>query len=160
MNVSNISVTSDYYQNNVQNPWQQNRQDFNSLGSALQSGDLTSAQNAFAAWQKDLQSVPGSTSPQTAQTAQASGPFGNNSKANSDLQALGTALQSGDVAGAQKAFASLKQDLHGVRHAHHRQAAAPAQNDGDADDSGQSPATALSATLPPISSSGILNTQA
>jgi hypothetical protein len=130
--------------------------DFRSLDSALQSGDLSSAQNAFATWQ---QSLPSSVAPNSSLTTQQTGPFGQNSKANSDYQALGSALQSGDVAGAQKAFASLKQDLHGTGQAHHAHHHHPAKNDGDADDAIQS-ANSTSSRPGTTGPSDLLNTQA
>jgi len=46
-----------------------------------------------------------------------------------DFQALGSALQSGDVAGAQKAFAGLQQEIqkaHGHHHHHHHHKASSA----------------------------------
>jgi len=72
-----------------------------------------------------------------------------------DFNALSTALQSGNVADAQKAFATLRQDLSGLGHSHRHhharatatsasgtQTAASADNDGDRDGSG----TAINAT--------------
>jgi len=102
------SVSSSPYQTNAPTPWQQRAQDFKALANALQSGDLTGAQQAFAALQKDQ---PGSTS-----TTSASG---QNSQASNDFQSLQNALQSGDLSGAQQAFASLKQDLQGAHRGHH-----------------------------------------
>jgi len=76
--------------------------DFQALSAALQSGNLTNAQTALAALQKDF--------PASLQSA-ASQPFGNNSQANTDFQNLTSALKSGDLTGAQKAFASLETHL-------------------------------------------------
>jgi hypothetical protein len=78
-------------------------QDFNTLQNALQSGNLASAQSAFAAFLQDVQTVN--------QTAGPSSLFGAGTQAGKDLQALGSALKSADLAGAQKAFATLKQDV-------------------------------------------------
>jgi hypothetical protein len=90
----------------VQNPFQQRRTDFRALASALRSGDLAGAQQAFAAWQQDAQGGP------QGQGAQPGGSISN------DMQSLQKALQSGDLAGAQKAFATLQQDMRSVHHGH------------------------------------------
>lgn len=133
MNISNVSSTSVSWQNNIRNPWQQRRQDFKSLASALQSGDLNSAQAAFAAWQKDL---PGNTS--TSNSSDPTSPFGQNSQANADFKSLSDALKSGDVTGAQKAFTTLKTDLRGASQAHRAHHHRKPDNDGDSDDQNQS----------------------
>jgi hypothetical protein len=76
--------------------------DFNALQSALQSGNLTSAQHAFAAFEQEIQQ---------AQTAGASSLFAAGTQPGKDLQRLSSALKAADLAGAQTAFASLKQDV-------------------------------------------------
>ena len=74
--------------------------DLNQLGSALQSGNLADAQQAFSALAALGQNGPFSNSE----------PFGNSSRAQA-FEAIGTALQAGDLAGAQAAFANLKSSL-------------------------------------------------
>ena len=75
----------------------QNRQaDVKQLGSALQSGDLNGAQQAYNALAALGQSGPFASS----------GPFSKSSRAQA-FEAVGQALQSGDLAGAQAAFATL-----------------------------------------------------
>lgn len=86
----------------LQTNFGQSIKDFQSLGSALQAGNMSGAQTAFAALQKDLPASFQSTATQ---------PFGNNTQANTDFQNLTSALRSGDLTGAQKAFASLGNDL-------------------------------------------------
>jgi hypothetical protein len=71
-------------QNSGVNTWQQRRQDFQSLFSALQSGDLASAQKAGAA----IEASRGNSK-------EASNP-------NSPISQLLQDLKSGDLAGAQK----------------------------------------------------------
>jgi hypothetical protein len=99
---------------NKKNSLQQRSTDFSCLASALGSNNLTSAQNAFSALQKDAQSIPATqaSSQATAQSLQ---------QVQSDARALAASLTSGNVGGAQKAFANLKQDsakahLHGHHH--------------------------------------------
>ena len=70
---------------------QQQRQNFNQLSQALQSGNLDAAKQAFSAI--------------TAKSSNAIDP-------NSPLGKLGAALQSGDVKAAQDAFAALKSSRH------------------------------------------------
>ena len=75
--------------------WQQRKQDFTSLVSAAQSGDISTAQTAYASL-----------------TANRTPP------ANSPLAALGAALQSGDPAAVQTAATAL-QSARGGHHHHH-----------------------------------------
>ena|SRR5271168_1733196 len=84
-------------------PMAKRREDFDTLQSALQSGNISGAQSAFAAFLQDVQ--------KTAQTAGSASLFGPGTQASKDLQALGSALQSANLAGAQKAFATLQQDI-------------------------------------------------
>ena len=144
MNLTSISSTVGLYtsQSQTASAWQQ---DFQALGSALQSGNLSGAQSAFSAL---TQSGTGGFGGMSAAALQ------NQTVAN-DFNALSTALQSGNVADAQKAFATLRQDLSGLGHSHRHhharatatsasgtQTAASADNDGDRDGSG----TAINAT--------------
>jgi hypothetical protein len=80
--------------------WQQRQQGMKDLFSSLQSGDLASAQKAFA-------SVQTNTSAST----------------NSPLTKVGTALQAGDLAGAQQAAKAM----HAARGGGHHHAKAAAQ---------------------------------
>ena len=130
MTVSNVSSATNPTQTLAASWYQQQFQDFNALANALQSGNLGNAQSAFSSWQQDL----GSIAPSNLQSTMQSQPFGSNSKANSDYQALASALQSGDLAGAQQAFANLKQDVQGAaqtsrgHHHHHHHRAGTANN--------------------------------
>jgi len=76
--------------------WQQNQQNFKSLASALSSGDLASAQKAYASLTANNNNIP----------------------SNSPLAQIGKALQSGDVGAAQQAMQSL-QAARGGHHHHH-----------------------------------------
>ena len=86
-------------QNSGVNTWQQRRQDFQSLFSALQSGDLVSAQKAGAA----IEASRGNSK-------EASNP-------NSPISQLLQDLKSGDLAGAQK-IADQIQAGRAQRHSH------------------------------------------
>jgi ribosomal protein S20 len=122
MSVSPISSSAaNPYQAPLVDAFKQRGQDFKALGTALQSGDLAGAQQAFAALQKDTQTI---------QSAQ-SQPSGQNSPGSQDFKTLESALNSGDLSGAQKAFATVQQDVQTARkshggHGHHvHQAPAP-----------------------------------
>jgi DNA-binding FadR family transcriptional regulator len=155
--MSSLSVNSvNSYSQTYQNKVQQQQQDFQALGSALQSGNLSGAQTAFAALQQQLQS-------QSAQTTQQ--PSSSNSSSSnpvsSDFQTLSNALQSGNLSDAQNAFAQLQSDLQTQRgHGHHHHhggsrgaSSAPAQTSTTSSSSS-------SASDPNGDSSGALNVQA
>lgn len=122
--------------------------DLKALEAALQKGDLSGAQTAFATFQKDLANSPGGTP-------------GANTPAGKALAQLGAALQKGDLSGAQSAFAALV----GGGRRHHRAHASGADSDGDNDGSGGSGGsggssqTAVQVPAQP-SSAGLLNAQA
>ena len=110
--VSGISSNSSRYQVNWQNSVNQWQQDFDNLGSALQSGNLSQAQTAYSAL---VQNTPSNSQ---AQNSQQSG----TSSIGADFIALGQALQSGNLTETQTAYAQLQQDIqvaHGYHHHHH-----------------------------------------
>ena len=94
-------------------------QDFAALAQALQQGDLAAAQQAFSTLSQDV--------PWVGRLASGQLPSGTNSTAattgagpvTSAIQNLAGALQSGDLADAQKAFAALQQAQGGHHHGHH-----------------------------------------
>jgi hypothetical protein len=115
MSISAINSNQNASQLSSQVNYKQVKADFQSVTQALQSGDITTAQQAFAALQKD--------DPKVAQALSQSGQNSSNPQSTA-LQALSTALQSGNVTGAQTALASLQQAHKG--HHHHHGGAAPA----------------------------------
>ncbi len=116
MSVSAISSSTGSSPVDWQIKAQQIKANFQALAQALQSGDLKSAQQAFATLQKDL---PAKSSTATASSASSTNP-------NDLMNTVGQALQSGNLGAAQQAFAQLQQASHG-RH-HHR--GAPAATTG------------------------------
>ncbi|MCE0482884.1 MAG: hypothetical protein LV479_01445 [Methylacidiphilales bacterium] len=115
--ISSISSATNLYQTSTQNGASSVFQDLKSLGTALQSGDLSGAQSALATFQQDLQGTSqGNSSTSTSQ------PFGTNNKANADFQTLSNALQSGNLSTAQQAFSSLQADLKSGHKGHHHHA--------------------------------------
>jgi hypothetical protein len=91
------------------------RSAFASLTRSLQSGDVASAQQAFASIEQAF-GASGSPTEPAASASPASGAAGT---MNADLQAVGKALQSGDVQGAQSALDKLRQDMRGAMGGHH-----------------------------------------
>ena len=125
MSISGISSSSDYYQsyltNRADSLRQQSKQDLNSLAEALQSNDLSGAQNAFASL---LQLFPNSSSSandqtQSAATSSASSPINYASSITGDLNVLGQAIQSGDLTSAQNDLSKLTQDIQSIGKSHH-----------------------------------------
>jgi outer membrane protein assembly factor BamD (BamD/ComL family) len=96
----------------TQNDFLQIGKNFERLGQALQSGDLSGAQSAFSSLQ---QLLPGSSATQ-AQTPQQT----DQSTFITDVNAIGQALQSGDLSKAQDAFNKLQQDMQSTHKGHHR----------------------------------------
>jgi hypothetical protein len=102
MSVTSISGTTPVQTDDVQNSNAKKlRNDFNQLQQALSSGSIDQAQQAFSTLQSDLPS------------GAANSPFG---KA---IASIGDALQSGDLSGAQQAFAAMQQQVKGGGHHHH-----------------------------------------
>ena len=89
--VSSLSIFQE-----LQSFYQSRRADLKQLGSALQSGDLNGAQQAYNTLAALGQSGPFANSE----------PFAKSSRAQA-FDAVGQALQDGDLAGAQAAFATL-----------------------------------------------------
>lgn len=104
-NVDSVSSTGSSSGASVYQSNQQVATDFKTLADALKSGDLSSAQSAYATLQKD---APGLFSSSNSQASTQSNP----------LDALGTALKNGDLSGAQSALAALQKGHRG--HHHHR----------------------------------------
>jgi len=129
-------------------PAPKRREDFDALQSALQSGNISSAQTAFAAFLQDVQ-----------KTAQGAGPgsiFGPGTQASKDLQNLGSALKSANLPGAQKAFALLQHDIQTAGpspttlpfpHSHHPLTPSEVANNGAEIFTGAAPGSALAQTI-------------
>jgi hypothetical protein len=98
--MSTAAISSSSIFQELQSFYQTRHTDLNQLGSALQSGNLADAQQAFSALAALGQGGPFANSE----------PFGKAGRAQA-FEAIGTALQAGDLAGAQAAFANLKSSL-------------------------------------------------
>ena len=111
------------------------RQAFGQLTGAIQSGDLSAAQSAFAALTQ-------------AQPNQGSGPF------SQALSQIGDALQSGDIGKAQQALAALQQQMQAMKGAHHHHGH---HHGGGGDKSQSASASPSSSSDPTTASTGSTN---
>jgi hypothetical protein len=145
MSVSGVSSGDNSYWQSMQSTNTQRRQDVKALSDALNNGDLSAAQSAFA----NLKSLGGPQPPQASSSQPSQGSAAN------PLQSLASALQSGDLAGAQAAFATLEKN-HGMHrhHGHHGGPGMPPPPGGDSTQpapadstSGGDPATQTGSTL-------------
>src|ERR1700691_5361283 len=116
MSIAGILSSSLFNSNSqaVTSPQQQFQKEFQQLGQALQSGNLSAAQSDFATLQQN--------SPSASATASASS---SNPIAQAFSQ-LGKDLQSGNLSAAQQDFSNIQQDTqspstqaHGHHHHHH-----------------------------------------
>lgn len=160
--ISSVSSGFNPYQSNISNGFSAIRKDLNALGSSLQSGDLSGAQSAFSSLQTDFQNLP--QPPSAAGSTGSTGATSSSSSTNpiqKDLQAVQSALQSGDVDAAKTAFDKLKTDLQGVRghHGHHHGGGKPPVAT-DSTDSTQSTdsSTSTSSTSSTSTVDSLLNT--
>lgn len=103
MSVSGISGVPNYQSSSLQSGF---LQDFRTLVSSLNSGNLSAAQQAYASLTQDQ--------------GNGQGPFANpNSPVSQALNQIGQALQNGDLTGAQQALSSLQQTRGGHHHHGH-----------------------------------------
>lgn len=112
------------------NPFAQARQAFGQLVSAIQSGNLNAAQNAY----DTLSSSPLAQSGPVAQA----------------IQQIGQDLASGDIAGAQRAIAALQQQQHSFRaHGHHHHGGIKPAEASNSSDQSQSTSSTQSSPSDP-----------
>jgi hypothetical protein len=104
--VSISPVSSSIQSSQTDNPWQQ----FGQLAKAIQSGDSSTAEQAYTAFTQSAAGQAAASNPDS--------PLGQ------ALSQIGQSLQSGDLSGAQQALSSLKAS-HG--HHHHGGGAGGAQ---------------------------------
>jgi len=120
MSISSVSSPGNtYQQTNQVSPFKQAKQDYAALAQALAAGNISAAQQAFSAFQQDLQSVQQTQGAQQPVQATQSAKGG----IQGDLSSLSQALSTGDMSAAQTAFANLQKDAQtataGRPHHHH-----------------------------------------
>jgi hypothetical protein len=122
MSVGSVSSGSSVYPQTSQvSPLKQAQTDFTALSQALATGNLAGAQQAFSAFQQDMQSIPSAQGAEQYATPSAGSA---QNTIQGDLSAVGQALKSGNLTAAKNAFANLQQGLQGARqaqasHVHH-----------------------------------------
>jgi hypothetical protein len=120
MSVAGIQATNILPFNAQQLFIHQRSQDIRQLDQALHHDDLAGAQQAYASLLALAQQSSGTSS----SDSNAAAALFRNPKVANDFAALGQALQAGDLAGAQQAFAAFRQDARNGR-AQSRQQPAP-----------------------------------
>ncbi|HVO68257.1 MAG TPA: hypothetical protein VMT12_17405 [Syntrophales bacterium] len=107
---SNININQ---ANNQQTKFQQIRDNFQQLEQALQSGNLSGAQQTFAVLQQLMPDLFLDNNIQNGQTSSGHGLF------RTDFNAIGQALKSGNLSDAKAAFTKLQQDVSLINKGHH-----------------------------------------
>jgi hypothetical protein len=122
---SNIDLSQTYQTSGSSSRRLERQKDFNQLADALKSGDLSSAQQAFSAWQQlfATSSSNSQTQTQTVQQGTVQNPV------TADISALGQALQSGDLTTAQTDFTQLQKDIQALGKGHHHHKASASSQD-------------------------------
>jgi len=95
MSISSISSNTSTYQTSQTNPFSKIKEDFDNLGKALKSGNLSDAKAAFAQLQKDSPAKTGSDS----------------TPMSKDIAAIGKALDSGDIKTAQDTYSKVQDKI-------------------------------------------------
>jgi hypothetical protein len=123
MSVSSLLSASNPYaqsgqQSSQMSPYKQSQTDFSDLSQSLAAGNLSGAQQAFSAFQQDMQGI------QSAQGTRAASAQSGSSNFQTQLSSVGQALQSGNLTAAKNAFSSLQQGVQqsaqlASGHAHH-----------------------------------------
>lgn len=90
------------------------KQDFEQLLESIQKGDLAAAQQALSGLQQAQAAVQGNQPAATGNASNAAATTASSPLAK-DFAALGSALNSGSLSGAQDAFAKLQQDFETLR---------------------------------------------
>jgi len=126
MSVSNVLATSPDPTYPISSRKQERRQDFTELADALKAGDLSSAQQAFSAFQQTFSASSVNTQTQVNQGASP------RDTVTADISTLGKDLQAGDLTTAQADFTQLQKDVQSLgkgHHQHHHKVSATTQDD-------------------------------
>lgn len=123
MSISAITSSSTTSTSSVNSEMKQRRDTFSALEKAISSGDLDSAKTAFATMKSDMEKMQAIRQQITGNT-NSSNSSSNSSSSSSDdpmskaMEALSTALESGDTSSVQDAFSSLKETMKAGRKRH------------------------------------------
>lgn len=121
MSISAITSSSTTSTSSVNSEMKQRRDTFSALEKAISSGDLDSAKTAFATMKSDMekmqairQQITGNTSSSNSSSSSSS----SDDPMSKAMEALSTALESGDTSSVQDAFSSLKETMKAGRKRH------------------------------------------
>jgi len=113
MPVPGILFNTNLYQtNSPQTKVGKLRDNFQQLEQALQSGNMSGAQQAFATLQQLMPNLSAGSQTQNSQKSNSQSLF------RTDLNAIGQALKSGDLSAAKAALTKLQQDIQSVNKGH------------------------------------------
>jgi hypothetical protein len=133
MSISGVSTVA--FPQTQPSQLQQQRTYFDQLQQSLSSGNLSGAQQAFASLQQNLPTpASGQNGNQTG--SQTGNPNSPSSQIQQDFAAVGQALQSGDLSGAQQAFQKFQQDVQSAHHGRHHHRHAGGAGDAQASQGG------------------------
>src|SRR5271167_3279072 len=104
MSVSGI-LSNNYNQYQIGSSTTPLQQQFQQLGAALRSGNVSAAQSDFATLQAAFAQPSTTTGPATSTTS---------NPVNQAFNQLASDLQSGNLGAAQKDYSAVQQDLHGL----------------------------------------------
>jgi len=99
------------------NPFQQIRQDFQALGTALQSGNLSGAQSAMSGLQQAQQSLP--LPPSSIVSLQGANSSTGSSAVASGMATLASDLQFGNLSAAQSVYQQIQSQMQSAQGAGH-----------------------------------------
>jgi outer membrane protein assembly factor BamD (BamD/ComL family) len=135
MSIAGIGSTDLYSAQSVQSQMQQMRQEFQQLGSDLQSGNLSAAQSDFATLtQLDPNLASSSSTSSTSSTAAATSSTASNPMQQAFAQ-LAQDLKSGNLSAAQQDFSTIQQAMqsasaaHGHHHHHHSESSSESSSE-------------------------------
>lgn len=129
MSIAGISSSDLFSAQSVQKQMQEMRQEFQQLGSDLQSGNLSAAQSDFATLTQLAPSLTSTSSPTSSTSSQTSNPI------EQAFAQLAKDLQSGNLSAAQQDFSTIQQDMqsamaaHGHHHHHHSETSESSQQE-------------------------------
>jgi len=112
MSVSAIGSSQGVDQTEMTKRMAQGKKDFEALQKALDSGDLDAAKSAFATMKKNRPSGPPPGAPPGGGSSDGQGKGG----PDSDFASLESALSSGDISAAKKAFETIKTNMKNHHH--------------------------------------------
>lgn len=125
MSISAITSSSTTSTSSVNSEMKQRRDTFSALEKAISSGDLDSAKTAFATMKSDMekmqairQQITGNTSSSNSSSNSSSSSSSSDDPMSKAMEALSTALESGDTSSVQDAFSSLKETMKAGRKRH------------------------------------------